>query len=333
MKKENSSAKVLKEEQKIVEQKPFGQRLKSIRTEKNMTLARVAKAAGLNLNSYKYMEYRNGRPKTEGEYDKLAEVLGCEVSYLTAGDERFEKKSGEKPEDKVSDEKSIEILAPIEIPTENNTETPVSVETPTENTEEMMNAPIEALVENSTETPTENIAENSAPTDPVKVVTDEPKILAEKLKALRKEKKIKLKDLAAQAGLSYDQYKSLEYRDGRPRNVKTYDKLAKVLGCEASYLAEGDKRYKGKDQKPTKKDDVIPTKKPAPAEENISTEEPVPTVAAVDEKSAPIPAEKSSASSEVIKLVSRLSVLLAGDEIGKDEKDAVMVALNGAYWR
>jgi hypothetical protein len=26
-------------------------------------------------------------------------------------------------------------------------------------------------------------------------------------------------------------------------------------------------------------------------------------------------------------------VLLAGDEIGKDEKDAVMVALNGAYWR
>ena len=37
--------------------------------------------------------------------------------------------------------------------------------------------------------------------------------------------------------------------------------------------------------------------------------------------------------SEVIKLVSRLSVLLAGDEIGKDEKDAVMVALNGAYWR
>ena len=46
-----------------------------------------------------------------------------------------------------------------------------------------------------------------------------------------------------------------------------------------------------------------------------------------------VPAEKSSASSEVIKLVSRLSVLLAGDEIGKDEKDAVMVALNGAYWR
>ena len=36
---------------------------------------------------------------------------------------------------------------------------------------------------------------------------------------------------------------------------------------------------------------------------------------------------------EVIKLVSRLSVLLSGNEIGKDEKDAVMVALNGAYWR
>ena len=56
-------------------------------------------------------------------------------------------------------------------------------------------------------------------------------------------------------------------------------------------------------------------------EENIPAEEPV------------IPAEKSSASSEVIKLVSRLSVLLSGNEIGKDEKDAVMVALNGVYWR
>lgn len=29
----------------------------------------------------------------------------------------------------------------------------------------------------------------------------------------------------------------------------------------------------------------------------------------------------------------KLSVLLSGNEIGKDEKDAVMVALNGAYWR
>ena len=36
--------------------------------------------------------------------------------------------------------------------------------------------------------------------------------------------------------------------------------------------------------------------------------------------------------SEVIKMVSRLSVLLSGDEISQKEKDAVMLSLNGAYW-
>ena len=234
--------------------------------------------------------------------------------------------------------------APIEAPVENSTEKIALAEIPTEITEEIMNASIENPTE-STEAPVKDKL-----------------TLAEKLKALRKEKKIKLKDLAAQAGLSYDQYKSLEYRDGRPRNVKTYDKLAQVLGCEASYLAEGDKRYKGKDEKPAKKGTVITAKKPAPVEENIS-EEPVPTLNAMDkaepvptetamneppiqdpreiEETIPIdsveepvvPAEKSSASSEVIKLVSRLSVLLAGDEISKSEKDAVMISLNGAYWR
>ncbi len=42
--------------------------------------------------------------------------------------------------------------------------------------------------------------------------------------------------------------------------------------------------------------------------------------------------DKESPGSEVIKLVSRLSVLLSGDEITQSEKDAVMVSLNGAYW-
>ena len=193
---------------------------------------------------------------------------------------------------------------------------------------------------------TEAIAEKPAKKS---AIAEKPaKTLAEKLKALRKEKKIKLKDLAAQAGLSYDQYKGLEYRNAHPRNVKTYDRLAEILGCEASYLAEGDKRYKPSknkpEEKPAKKVTVIPAKIPAPVEESVPTEN------AVDEKTKPdlgeieenIPEEPvvsvtendvKSASSEVIKLVSRLSVLLAGDEISKSEKDAIMVALNGAYWK
>ncbi len=257
-----------------------------------------------------------------------------------------EKKAPAKKEKKAKTE-------PVETPAEPIEES-APAENSTEPTEEIMNAPIEE--------PTETDVENSAPTEPAEPDAEKVLTLAQKLKALRQEKKLTNAMIAKEVGISVETYKSLEYRNGHPRDKKIYDKLAKVLGCDVSYLTEGDKRYKGKDKKPTKKDDVIPAKKPAPAEENIS-EEPVPTLNAMDkaepvptetamneppiqdpreiEENIPIdsveepvvPAEKSSASSEVIKLVSRLSVLLAGDEISKSEKDAVMLSLNEAYWR
>ena len=46
----------------------------------------------------------------------------------------------------------------------------------------------------------------------------------------------------------------------------------------------------------------------------------------------PEPPEPEPASAEAIRLVSRLSVLLAGSRLSKAEKDAVMISLNGAYW-
>ena len=125
----------------------------------------------------------------------------------------------------------------------------------------------------------------------------------------------------------------MEYKNTRPADPKVYNKLAKVLGCDVEYLKEGDKRF---EKKAEKKVIIIPPKKVEKSE--APAEAPQPADLGEIEESIPvealaIPAEKSSASSEVIKLVSRLLVLLAGDEIGKDEKDAVMVALNGAYWR
>ena len=44
------------------------------------------------------------------------------------------------------------------------------------------------------------------------------------------------------------------------------------------------------------------------------------------------PRDSSSSTSEIIRLVSKLSVLLAGDSLSQSEKDAVMASLNGAYW-
>ena len=141
----------------------------------------------------------------------------------------------------------------------------------------------------------------------------------------------------------------MEYRNYRPKDIKVYNKLAKVLGCDVEYLKEGDKRFEKKaEKKPEKKVIIIPPKKkaeapkqePAPARAKTAPE-PQPDFSRIEDNIPEEPVVKaslknekeSSAGSEVIKLVSRLSVLLAGDEISKSEKDAVMVALNGAYWK
>ena len=128
----------------------------------------------------------------------------------------------------------------------------------------------------------------------------------------------------------------MEYRNYRPKDIKVYNKLAKVLGCDVGYLKEGDKRFEKKEpveKKPEKKVIIIPPKKKADTEkapaEAVSTEK----------KDKPTPKEpvnsvqEPSSSSEVIRLVSKLSVLLSGDSLTQSEKDAVMASLNGAYWK
>ena len=182
----------------------------------------------------------------------------------------------------------------------------------------------------------------------------ESKPFGKRLNVLRKAKNLTLVQAADKVGITQSAYKSMEYRDYRPRDIKVYNKLAKVLGCDAEYLKEGDKRF---EKKPDKK--VVEPKKKAEKKSEVPADvvekEPAPVrdETKMPEQKAPQPADpgeieenipidsvekpaaytKSSAGSEVIKLVSRLSVLLAGDEISKSEKDAVMVALNGAYWK
>ncbi len=260
---------------------PFGTRLRNLRTDKRLTLSQAAEAVGISVGQYKAHEYQNARPRNAALYDKFAEILGCEVSSLTAGDERFENGV-------------------------------------------LKGAPVPA------------------------VPMSEP--FGKRLSSLRKAKNLTLAQIAKKAGVTLDVYKNLEYKNGRPRDAKVYNKLAKVLGCDASYLKEGDKRFEKKEpveKKPEKKVIIIPPKKKAEAPKQESAParaktapKPQPDFSRIEDNipeepvKAPLKNEKeSSAGSEVIKLVSRLSVLLAGDEISKNEKDAVMVALNGAYWK
>ena len=261
---------------------PFGTRLRNLRTDKRLTLSQAAEAVGISVGQYKAHEYQNARPRNAALYDKFAEVLGCEVSSLTAGDERFENGV-------------------------------------------LKGAPVPA------------------------VSMSEP--FGKRLSSLRKAKNLTLAQIAKKAGVTLDVYKNMEYKNGRPRDAKVYNKLAKVLGCDASYLKEGDKRFEKKEpveKKPEKKVIIIPPKKKAEAPKQESAParaktapEPQPNFGRIEDNIPEEPVVKaslknekeSSAGSEVIKLVSRLSVLLAGDEISKSEKDAVMVALNGAYWK
>ena len=269
---------------------PFGTRLRNLRTDKRLTLSQAAEAVGISVGQYKAHEYQNARPRNAALYDKFAEVLGCEVSSLTAGDERFEN-------------------------------------------DVLKGAPVPA------------------------VPMSEP--FGKRLSSLRKAKNLTLAQIAKRAGVTLDVYKNMEYKNDRPRDVKVYNKLAKVLGCAVEYLKEGDKRFEKKEpvveKKPEKKVIIIPPKKKAdtekaptkatgtekPAskkakqksEQKADTEKATIELGEIEENIPKEPKDSSSSSSEAIRLVSKLSVLLAGDSLTQSEKDAVMASLNGAYWK
>ena len=58
----------------------------------------------------------------------------------------------------------------------------------------------------------------------------------EKVKKLRKEKKMTQEEVAEYAGISARAYIDYEKGKAKPRYRKTYDRLAKVLGCNVDYL-------------------------------------------------------------------------------------------------
>ena len=271
----------------------FGEKLYALRKEKGLTAKELGQITGLSERVINSYEDGTRTPKDSGIIEALADGLQCGVEELT----------DTPAERNVSDRKDL--------------------------TEEKA-APAEEK---------KPVDEKSAPKDQMPD-TSEP--FGKRLSALRKAKGLTLAQIAEKAKVNIDVYKNMEYKNGRPRDVKIYNRLAEVLGCEVDYLTEGDKRFEKtitKIEAPKKKVSVIPAKKSAPAVEPILTEEPVQDLGEIEENIpvAPIASvtenDVKSASSEAIKLVSRLSVLLSGNEISKSEKDAIMISLNGAYWR
>ncbi len=267
---------------------PFSEKLSTLRVDKGLGQKQMAEMLGMPINTYRKMENKNDRPETMEIYEKIAEILGCEVGYLTPGDEKFSPQKDapaeqeSAPTKKKASDKKVKSADEKHVATE---ESAVKEEKP-------------------------------APMVPV----SEP--ISKRLSALRKSKNLTLAQVADKAGISVETYKGMEYRNYRPRDIKAYDKLAKVFGCDVEYLKEGDQRFeKAAPVKNAKQKADVPT-------EAVSTEK----------KDKPTPKEpvtsvqEPSSSSEVIRLVSKLSVLLSGDKLTQSEKDAVMASLNGAYW-
>lgn len=67
----------------------FGDKLRGLRAQKDMSQEEVAKAIGITRENYTAYERQNRHPRHREMYWKLAEVLDCEVNYLLTEDAEF----------------------------------------------------------------------------------------------------------------------------------------------------------------------------------------------------------------------------------------------------
>ena len=67
----------------------FADRIRGLREKRGLTKAEVAKNIGLTNAAYWFYEDGRYRPSKKDVYERLADVLGCDVSYLTYDDKRF----------------------------------------------------------------------------------------------------------------------------------------------------------------------------------------------------------------------------------------------------
>ena len=67
----------------------FGEKIKSLRKSKGMNQTQLANALGVSLRTIRGWEAEGRYPKQHGLYQKLADTLGCDISYLMTEGEAF----------------------------------------------------------------------------------------------------------------------------------------------------------------------------------------------------------------------------------------------------
>lgn len=74
----------------------FAEKIKELRKQKNLSQTDLGKAVGVSLRTVRGWEAEGRYPKQHDIYGKLAEVLGCDVSYLMSDTEAFITDASEK---------------------------------------------------------------------------------------------------------------------------------------------------------------------------------------------------------------------------------------------
>ena len=67
----------------------FGEKVKNLRKTKNMKQIQLADAIGVSLRTVRGWEVEGRYPKQHDLYQKLADTLGCNISYLMSEGESF----------------------------------------------------------------------------------------------------------------------------------------------------------------------------------------------------------------------------------------------------
>ena len=67
----------------------FGEKIKSLRKSKGMNQTQLANALGVSLRTIRGWEAEGRYPKQHELYQKLADTLGCDISYLMTEGEAF----------------------------------------------------------------------------------------------------------------------------------------------------------------------------------------------------------------------------------------------------
>lgn len=67
----------------------FGEKVKTLRTTKKMSQAQLAQELSVALRTVSGWENQNRYPKKRELYQNLADILGCDISYLMSEEESF----------------------------------------------------------------------------------------------------------------------------------------------------------------------------------------------------------------------------------------------------